>query len=104
MNKRYVFYKNAMLVEIIASLIFSISSLSFKADISLLAFPISLIFTAILAYFHFVKVVKAADGSFAPVVLKLNEYLTPSCVTFILEELYKTVTTKTYPLKSAHIE
>lgn len=75
MNKRYVFYKNAMLVEIIASLIFSISSLSFKADISLLAFPISLIFTAILAYFHFVKVVKAADGSFAPVVLKLNEYL-----------------------------
>ena len=64
-----------MLCELISSLLFCLFNISFNFDISLLAFPISIIFTIILGYLHFVKLVKNKDGSFAPAVSKMNEYL-----------------------------
>lgn len=75
MNKRYRNYKLLMLCELISSLLFCLFNISFNFDISLLAFPISIIFTIILGYLHFVKLVKNKDGSFAPAVSKMNEYL-----------------------------
>ena len=51
MNKRYNFYKKTMFFEVFASLLFCLFNISFKFDISLLAFPISIAFTIVLAYF-----------------------------------------------------
>ena len=75
MNKRYNNYRKIMLCELIASLLFCLFNISFSFDISLLAFPISIVFTVILGYLHFIKLVKKGDGSFAPAVSKMNEYL-----------------------------
>lgn len=90
MNKRYNFYKKTMFFEVFASLLFCLFNISFKFDISLLAFPISLAFTIVLAYFQKIKLVKNGDGSFAPVVNKMNEYLPyVNLLTFILRRAGK---------------
>lgn len=90
MNKRYNFYKKTMFFEVFASLLFCLFNISFKFDISLLAFPISIAFTIVLAYFQKIKLVKNGDGSFAPVVNKMNEYLPyVNLLTFILRRAGK---------------
>ena len=90
MNKRYNLYKKAMIFELVASVLFSLFNISFNFDISLLAFPISIAFTILLAYFHFIKLVKNTDGTFAPVVNKMNEYLPyVNLLTFILRRAGK---------------
>ena len=90
MNKRYNFYKKTMFFEVFASLLFCLFNISFKFDISILAFPISIAFTIVLAYFQKIKLVKKGDGSFAPVVNKMNEYLPyVNLLTFILRRAGK---------------
>ena len=48
-------------INISLACIFTLMSLSFRADISLVAFPLSLIFTIVLAYVTFVVLLKK-DG------------------------------------------
>ena len=62
-------------IELCAATVFSFFNLSFHADISLLAFPLSLIFTGILAYFFFFKIKKQTNGKFYIPVLKMTSYL-----------------------------
>lgn len=68
-------FKITSYIELCAATIFSFFNLSFHADISLLAFPLSLIFTIILAYFFYFKIVKQTNGKFYIVVQKMTSYL-----------------------------
>ena len=42
-------------IILISSVLFSLSTLSFSFDISLLAFPLSIIYAAIVFYFLYIK-------------------------------------------------
>ena len=71
------FQKNKILtiIELAAAALFTILNLSFHADISLLAFPLSLIYLALCGWFIFKKILIDTDGSHIYVAIKLNEYL-----------------------------
>ena len=59
----------------ISGILFSLFSISFHADISLLAFPISAIFTAITIWFGYFKMIKNNSAKPANVFLRLAQYL-----------------------------
>lgn len=61
--------------EFAAAILYSLFSLSFHLDISLLAFPISVIFTAIISYFGLYKFLLKQDGKKSFIYAKLTEYL-----------------------------
>ena len=63
------------IIELAAAAIFTILNLSFHTDISLIAFPLSLIYLALCAWFIFKKILLDTDGSHIYVAIKLNEYL-----------------------------
>lgn len=71
-SKRFSIY---LYIELISAILFSLVSLSFHGDISLSAFPLSLIFTGVTVYFSFFKFLKPKDGKKSTVVLKLIQYL-----------------------------
>lgn len=60
--------------SIIASLVFAFYNLDFVLGIEVVAFPLALIYTAVLAFFVF-KVIKKSEISKISVVKKLYEYL-----------------------------
>lgn len=62
-------------VELIASILFTFASVHFAADISVAAFPLAAVYTAILVYFVFFKMLKPLNGKMVPVAVKLIEYL-----------------------------
>ena len=62
-------------VELIASVLFTLASIHFAADISVAAFPLAAVYTAILVYFVFFKMLKPLNGKMVPVAVKLIEYL-----------------------------
>ena len=62
-------------LTLILSIVFSLFSVSFKADISLLAFPLSFAFTAITCWFLYFKFYKNKDFLFFKTSFKLLEYL-----------------------------
>lgn len=62
-------------IELISAILFSILSVSFHADISLLAFPIAAIFTGITVYFGFFKFLKVKNAKNYMLNLKLIQYL-----------------------------
>ena len=72
MNKKFSIL---IYIQLVAAVLFSVFSLSFNADISLLAFPISVIYSAIVVWFTFFKMFKPLDGKKIPVVNKLLEYI-----------------------------
>ena len=63
------------IIELAAAAVFTILNLSFHTDISLIAFPLSLIYLALCAWFIFKKILLDTDGSHIYVAIKLNEYL-----------------------------
>ena len=72
MNKKFSIL---IYIKLVAAVLFSVFSLSFNADISLLAFPISVIYSAIVVWFTFFKMFKPLDGKKIAVVNKLLQYI-----------------------------
>ncbi len=71
-------YKNlflCMAVALISSLIFGLFQITFSADISLLALPLSLAFVAWLFYESYVQVFRKSNIKRLPIVFKLLQYL-----------------------------
>ena len=99
MQKEFVLFKKLSFVELAAAVLFSVLQIHFSADISILAFPLSIIFTGILIYFVFVKILKETDGRKAGVVLKMTQYLPyVLLLCFIMRRAGKTGTSYFYDL------
>ena len=64
-----------ILIELGAAALFTLLELSFHADISLLAFPLALIYTALCGWFILKKLFIDTDGTNVYTAIKLNEYL-----------------------------
>ena len=80
-------------IELAAAAIFTLLNLSFHADISLLAFPLSMIYLAITCWFLLKKLVFDTDGTYLYAAIKLNEYLPYFLfITFIIRRAGKTGT------------
>lgn len=94
--KRFTIY---IYVELISAILFALLSVSFHADISLTAFPLSVIFTAITIYFTYFKMMKNTDGSKSFAVLKFIQYLPiVDFLAFILRRAGNTGTTMFYDI------
>ena len=63
------------IVSIALCVLFSFFQISFSADISLAAFPLSLIFSIVTALFTFFCLIKEVKIKYLPVIRKLNEYM-----------------------------
>lgn len=74
MNKEKCF-KILCYVEFIASILFSLICINFRLDLSLLAFPVAAIFSSLVIYFGFFKLLKTQDASKCFVFYKLTQYL-----------------------------
>ena len=80
-------------IELAAAEIFTLLNLSFHADISLLAFPLSMIYLAVTCWFLLKKLVFDTDGTYLYAAIKLNEYLPYFLfITFIIRRAGKTGT------------
>src|SRR5574344_500538 len=80
-------------IELTAAAIFTLLNLSFHADISLLAFPLSMIYLAVTCWFLLKKLVFDTDGTYLYAAIKLNEYLPYFLfITFIIRRAGKTGT------------
>ena len=62
-------------IELGAAALFTLFTISFHADISLLAFPLALIYFGITCWFLLKKLVIDTDGKHLYAAIKLNEYL-----------------------------
>lgn len=81
------------IIELAAAGIFTLLTLSFHADISLIAFPLSVIYFAITCWFVLKKLVIDTDGKHIYAAIKLNEYLPYFLfITFIIRRAGKTGT------------
>lgn len=74
MTKQFKKYKIQTFVNLCAATIFSFLLLNFSFDISLLAFPIGIIYSAITVFFS-LKMIFKTDGKIIYKVIKLTEYL-----------------------------
>ena len=80
-------------IELTAAAFFTLLNLSFHADISLLAFPLSMIYLAVTCWFLLKKLVFDTDGTYLYAAIKLNEYLPYFLfITFIIRRAGKTGT------------
>lgn len=94
--KRFLFYNYALFV---ASLLFTLFSISFNFDVSLFAFPVSLIMTGFTFYFGFFKILKTKDASKPLVYYKLVQYIPFIMLfAFVLRRAGKNGTSFTYDL------
>ena len=75
MTKEFSTYKKVSYIEFGAAALFTLLLINFSLDISILAFPLALIFSAILFYLSYFKIFKETNGSKAMAVLKLTQYL-----------------------------
>ncbi len=95
-NKYFKNYKIRSYINLAAACIFSILSLSFHADISLLAFPLALAYTGLTVYFTLNMLLKT-DGTHIYTVIKFTEYLPYFLfITFILRRAGSTGTSYVY--------
>ena len=86
-------FRILIFIELGAACIFTLLNLSFHADISLLAFPLALIYLAVVCWFLLKKLVLDTDGTHLYVAIKLNEYLPYLLfITFIIRRAGKTGT------------
>lgn len=74
-NNLFKTFKITACVQVCAAILFTLFSVSFHADISLLAFPLCLVYTGIYVYFTIIKIVKETNGKYFITVEKLNSYL-----------------------------
>ena len=82
-------YKIFTFINLGAAAIFSLMLLNFSLDISLAAFPIGIIYTAVAVYFS-IKMIFNTDGRLIYKVIKLTEYLPYVLfITFILRRAGK---------------
>lgn len=80
-------------IELGAACLFTLLNLSFHADISLLAFPLALVYLALTCWFLLKKLVLDTDGTHLYAAIKLNEYLPYFLfITFIIRRAGKTGT------------
>lgn len=70
--KRFSIY---LYIELISSVLFALCSISLHGDISQVALPVSVIFTAVTVYFGYFKMLSKKDGKFYFTVLKLVQYI-----------------------------
>ena len=75
MTKEFSTYKKVSYIEFGAAALFTLLLINFSLDISILAFPLALIFSAILFYLSYFKIFKETNGSKAMAVLKLTQHL-----------------------------
>lgn len=71
-TKRFNLY---IYIELISAVLFSLLSVSFHADISLLAFPLAAGFTALAVFYVYFKMLRHTDGKKAFGSLRFLEYL-----------------------------
>lgn len=80
-------------IELGAACLFTLLNLSFHADISLLAFPLALVYLALTCWFLLKRLVLDTDGTHLYATIKLNEYLPYFLfITFIIRRAGKTGT------------
>lgn len=95
-NKHFRNYKIKAFINLGAATLFTLLSLSFHADISLLAFPLALIYTGVTIYFTLNMILKT-DGTHYYKVIKFTEYLPYYMfITFIIRRAGKTGTSFVY--------
>ena len=88
-NQFYTF-RILALIELSAAILFSFFNISFHADISLLAFPLALAYTAVNCWFLAYKLVFKTDGTHILAAIQLTEYLPYFLfITFILRRAGK---------------
>ena len=75
LTSQFLKLKLLTIIEIASAAVFTILNLSFHTDISLIAFPLSIIYLALCGWFIFKKILIDTDGSHIYVAIKLNEYL-----------------------------
>lgn len=75
MTKEFKTYKILSFINIGCAALFSLLNLNFKADISLSALPLALVFTALNAYFVIYKAIIKTDGAKIYGIIKSTEYL-----------------------------
>ena len=86
-------FKLLSFIELGAAVIFTLLNLSFHADISLLAFPLAVIYLVFFSWFVVKKLIIDTDGSRIYAAIKLMEYLPYFLfITFILRRAGKTGT------------
>lgn len=92
-TKEFNRFKILSIINLSMAALLSILELSFHADISLLAFPISGCFTAATVYLVFYLIIVKTDGSHIYAAIKFTEYLPyVHLITFILRRAGKTGT------------
>ena len=80
-------------IELGAACLFTLLNISFHADISLLAFPLALIYLGFTCWFVLKKLIIDTDGKNIYAAIKLNEYLPYFLfITFIIRRAGKTGT------------
>ncbi|WP_051537677.1 signal peptidase I [Treponema sp. C6A8] len=75
MNKEFESFKKLSCIQLACAALFTLLLINFSFDISLLAFPMALAFTGILAFLLYNKIFIETDGGKAVAVLKLIQYL-----------------------------
>ena len=86
-----------MYIELVSAILFSLFSISFHADASLISFPIAAGFTAVTVYFGYFVMLRKRDGSKYFCVLKLIQYLPfVLLLAFILRRVGKSSTAAWY--------
>lgn len=99
MTKEFSTYKKVSYIEFGSAALFTLLLINFSLDISIIAFPLALIFSAILFYLSYFKIFKETDGSKAMAVLKLTQYLPYFLLLcFILRRAGKNGTSSFYDL------
>ena len=82
-------------IQLSAAVLFCLFNISFHFDISLLAFPLSLLYLAFTLYFVFYKILLKTDGTYVIHAVKFTEYLPYALfITFIIRRAGKTGTSK----------
>lgn len=61
--------------SIVASFIFAVLNVVFRLDIAFFAFPLSILFVAVLAFYAALKLIKNNDATKIPLVKKLYQYI-----------------------------
>ena len=74
-NKKSQRFSIYVYIELISAIIFALSCFSYHADVSLIALPVALAYTAITVYFCLFKVLLKKDATRIPVILRLTQYL-----------------------------
>ncbi len=75
LSKEFKTFRLLTFIELSAAALFTLLNLSFHADISLLAFPLALIYFGFTCWYVLKKLILDTDGKNIYAAIKLNEYL-----------------------------